>query len=149
MRGVTVRVGTRSLAFVGLVAFTAIVALAGACGRLRVGTADKGREMDEALRRTLQSTQRPAYVSRDSEGTRLWRQTRTFYDRRKFAPAWIEDASPRPQMNALVSAIRGARGEGLDPELYSASMLEQRIQDASKGFLSRKGFDPAEAGAMD
>jgi murein L,D-transpeptidase YcbB/YkuD len=28
-------------------------------------------------------------------------------------------------------------------------MLDQRLAEASKGFLSRKGFDPAEAGAMD
>src|SRR5215216_5333031 len=101
MHRLTVRVGTRSLAFVGLVAFGGVVALAGACGRLHIGGTDKGREMDEALRRTLLSAQRPAYVSRDSEGTRIWKQTRTFYDRRKFAPAWIEDAAPRPQMNAL------------------------------------------------
>jgi murein L,D-transpeptidase YcbB/YkuD len=105
--------------------------------------------MDLALRQTLQGPERPAYVTGDEEGRRLWKQTRRFYDHRQFSPAWIENASPRPQMDALLNAIHAAGLEGLDPELYSAALLEQQKRDASKGFLSKKGFDPKEAGAMD
>ena len=105
--------------------------------------------MDVALRQTLQAAEQPAYVTRDREGARLWKQTRRFYDHRQFSPAWIENASPRPQMDALINAIHAAGREGLDPELYSAALLDQQKKDASKGFLSKKGFDPKEAGAMD
>jgi murein L,D-transpeptidase YcbB/YkuD len=52
-------------------------------------------------------------------------------------------------MDDLIAAIAGARDEGLDPELYSLSLLQQRRQAASKGFLTKKGFDPREAGMMD
>src|SRR4029079_8134987 len=53
------------------------------------------------------------------------------------------------QMQALIRAIHAADREGLDPELYSASLLDRRTDDASKGFLTRKGFNSREAVAMD
>ena len=52
-------------------------------------------------------------------------------------------------MDALTHAIHSAYREGLDPELYSASLLDQRKQEASRGFLTKKGFDPQQAIAMD
>lgn len=103
---------------------------------------------DGALREALQSAEPPAYVTGDHEGARLWKQTRTFYEKREFAPAWIDRGSPRPQMDGLVAAILAADREGLDPELYTARLLDDRRQRASNGFLSKK-FDPSEAGAMD
>jgi L,D-transpeptidase YcbB len=109
----------------------------------------KAREMDSALRALVDDPKRPTFVTADAEGTKLWTQTREFYRKRDFAPAWIEQASPRPQMEALIAALRDAHQEGLDPELYSVSRLEQRYAEASKGFLSSKGFDPREAGALD
>ena len=105
--------------------------------------------MDAALRGVLQQPDKPLYVTRDGEGKRLWKQTQQFYERRQFAPAWIEKASPRPQMDDLIGAISAADREGLDPELYSASLLRQRRAEASRGFLSKKGFDPKEAGELD
>jgi len=109
----------------------------------------KGREMDDALRAVVDDAARPVFVTADAEGTRLWKQTREFYQKREFSPAWIEDAKPRPQMEALTAALREARQEGLDPELYNFTLLEQRRAEASKGFVSKKGFDPKEAGALD
>lgn len=111
--------------------------------------ADKAREMDVALRSVLEAPARPAYVTADREGARLWKQTQQFYTRREFAPAWIERASPKPQMDDLVTAINAASHEGLDPELYSRTVLQERLKEASKGFLSKKGFDPKEAGMLD
>lgn len=119
--------------------------LAAGCG----ASEKKGREMDSALRALLDEAKRPAFVTADAEGTKLWKQTREFYKKREFAPAWIEDAKPRPQMEALTAALRDAHQEGLDPELYNVTLLEQRRAEASKGFLTKKGFDPAEAGALD
>ena len=105
--------------------------------------------MDEALRAVVDDAARPVFVTADAEGTRLWKQTREFYQKREFSPAWIENAKPRPQMEALTAALRDARQEGLDPELYNFTLLEQRRGEASKGFVSKKGFDPREAGALD
>ena len=105
--------------------------------------------MQDAVRRIVQSPAPPQYVTRDADAVRLWKQTRAFYDKRGFEPAWIEGGQPRPQMDALVRAIHAADAEGLDPELYSVSTLDARRQEASRGFLTKKGFQPDEATAMD
>ena len=52
-------------------------------------------------------------------------------------------------MDALIRAIHTADREGLDPELYSASLLDQRKQESSRGFLTKRGFNPTEAVSMD
>jgi murein L,D-transpeptidase YcbB/YkuD len=132
-----------------------VLLLAGAagvatCARFQLGgKAEKARQMDAALREALSSPKRPAFVTADDEGTRLWKLTRQFYQRREFAPAWIANAAPGPQMDALIRALHEANQEGLDPQLYNISLLEQRRAEGSKGFLSPKGFDPREAGTMD
>jgi len=125
------------------------------CGRLHVdgGSDDSGhpRQLtpETAIRHIVQNATRPGYVTHDQEGATLWKLTRTFYERRDYRPAWIEDRSPTPQMEGLLRAIDSADREGLDPELYNASLLDQRKAEASRGFLTRKGFDADEAVAMD
>jgi murein L,D-transpeptidase YcbB/YkuD len=52
-------------------------------------------------------------------------------------------------MDDLIRAINAAEREGLDPELYGATLLEARRAEAGKGFLTKKGFEPAEAGELD
>ena len=113
------------------------------------GDDGKVREMDAALRATVQQAKRPAFVTADTEGTRLWKQTRQFYEKRGFTPAWIDGTKPRPEIQALTEALREAANEGLNPELYNVTVLEQRLAEASKGFLTKKGFDPKEAGLLD
>ncbi|MBA3296631.1 MAG: hypothetical protein H0U19_06820, partial [Acidobacteria bacterium] len=119
-----------------------------ACGKIQVGGAHKIQEMDVALRAALDGPT-PEYATKDIEGKKLWPQTRAFYERRQFAPAWLEKARPRPQVDALVKSLREADREGLDPTLYNVSMIEERRKEATKGFLSDKGIDPREAGALD
>ena len=122
-------------------------ALAAACG---TGAQDSERaRLDAALRTALQSPDRPAYVTADAEGARLWKTTRAFYEGRQFEPAWIKDSDPTPQMAELVKALWAADHDGLDPQLYNVALLDQRRREASKGFLTKKGFDPKEAGAFD
>jgi murein L,D-transpeptidase YcbB/YkuD len=106
-------------------------------------------EADGALQEILQSAETPAYVARDEEGARLWKQTRTFYEKRQFKPAWIENGSPRPQMGQLISAVRAGERDGLNPGFYNVAALEQRRQEVSGGFLSAKRFEPNEAAAID
>jgi murein L,D-transpeptidase YcbB/YkuD len=131
-----------------VVGIALVAAGAAACGRLRLH-----READSLVRESLQqeigSKARPAYVTADAEGTRLWKLTRAFYERRDHSPAWIDGQSPRPQMDAVLRAIRAADREGLDPELYARTFLDGRREEASKGFLTKKGFEPGEAGRLD
>jgi murein L,D-transpeptidase YcbB/YkuD len=113
------------------------------------GGADKGRQMDEAMRGVLDDTARPAFVTADAEGTALWKQTRQFYEQRAFVPVWIKDAKPRDQMEDLIEALQKVDQHGLDPELYSATLIKTRREEATKGFLTDPGFDPKEAGKLD
>jgi L,D-transpeptidase YcbB len=124
-----------------------LLLVAAACAGLQV---DSPRETEmHASLRTVATGSAPAYVKHDPEGAKLWKQTRAFYEAREYSAAWVEKAKPRPQLDALMRALRSAEGEGLDPELYNVSMLEERRKEASKGFLTSKGFDPKEAGALD
>ena len=125
-----------------------LVTVAVACGKIQIGGSQKQREMDVALRGVL-AGRTPDYATKDPEAARLWKQTQTFYERRQFAPAWVEKAKPGPQIDGLVESLRAAEAEGLDPQLYNVGMIEERRKEASKGFLTDKGFDPREAGALD
>jgi murein L,D-transpeptidase YcbB/YkuD len=131
-------------------------ALASACGQARAGgdndknaPSRKLNELETAIQQVVQRASPPEYVTRDGDGMRLWKQTRAVYEKRNFEPAWIDDGAPRRQMDALIRAVHAAGDEGLDPELYSASMIEARKKEASKGFLTKQGFKPQEAVAMD
>ncbi len=125
-----------------------LVTMAGACEKLQIDGANAQREMDLALRAVLNGRS-PDYATTDSQGAKLWKQTQTFYTRRDFQAAWVKKAKPRPQIEALIESLREAEQEGLDPHLYNLSMIEERHREASKGFLTDKGFDPREAGALD
>jgi murein L,D-transpeptidase YcbB/YkuD len=127
------------------VAAAILVTVAGACGKLQIDGSNAQREM---LRAVLNGRP-PDYATKDSQGGKLWKQTQTFYSRRNFQAAWVEKAKPGPQIEALIQSLREAEQEGLDPQLYNVSMIEERHREASKGFLTDKGFDPREAGALD
>jgi L,D-transpeptidase YcbB len=127
------------------IALTLAVAVAGGgCGR----GAARQAEVKTSLQRAL-TQPRPRYVTADAEGKKLWKLTQQFYERRQHAPAWIKGTAPRPTVAELIAALSAASEEGLDPQLYNVSLLEQKRQTASQGFLSKKGFEPAEAGEHD
>ncbi len=113
------------------------------------GLGGDSSEAQEALRQQVAVARRPAFATADSEGTRLWKLTRAFYDRREHRLAWIDGTHPRAQMDDLIRALEAASLEGLDPEMYSLSALEARRADAGKGFLTKKGFEPEQAAQMD
>jgi len=122
---------------------TAALLLAGGC---KAGAAES--EVQASLQRTLAQA-RPPYVTADAEGRKLWQLTKQFYERRQHQPAWIDGTNPHPHVAELFAALNSAPLEGLDPQLYNLALLEQKHQIASKGFLSKKGFEPAEAGEQD
>src|SRR5688572_3952263 len=79
----------------------------------------EGREKVTATVRTsVGAAARPAFVTADAEGKKLWKLTRQFYERREFAPAWINGTKPRDELDQLVTALKSASHEGLDPEMY-------------------------------
>jgi murein L,D-transpeptidase YcbB/YkuD len=127
------------------IALTLAVAVAGGgCGR----GAARQAEVKTSLQRAL-TQPRPRYVTADAEGKKLWKLTQQFYERRQHAPAWLKGTAPRPTVAELIAALSAASEEGLDPQLYNVSLLEQKRQTASQGFLSKRGFEPAEAGEHD
>ena len=128
-----------------LLPILASVALVAGCNR----GAEEREKLQASLKSVLAAPARPAYVTSDAEGRKLWKLTQQFYERREYAPAWIDGATPLPQLGELISALNAASEEGLDPHLYNVAFLEQRRQEAGKGFLTRKGFDPREAGSLD
>src|SRR4051794_9796857 len=135
-----------------LVIVCAILLASAACGRPQPPAGKGGTAadpFDASLRQVLQSARHPAFVTHDKEGTRLWQQTRTFYEKRQFAPAWIEGGAPRKRMDALIAAVRAADREGIDSEVYGVGLLEQRRNEAGSGILSRKGFQPETAATID
>jgi L,D-transpeptidase YcbB len=111
-------------------------------------SAARKSEVRTSLQRTL-AQPRPPYVTADAEGRNLWKLTRQFYERRQHAPAWIKGTAPLPQVAELIAALNAASEEGLDPQLYNVTLIEQKRQTASRGFLSKKGFEPSEAGQQD
>jgi L,D-transpeptidase YcbB len=111
--------------------------------------AEERERVQVSLKKALSATTRPAYVTADAEGKKLWKLTQQFYERRRYAPAWIRGTDPAPQMAELMNAVLGATQEGLDPQLYNVALLESRRQEANKGFLTKKGFDPNVAGGFD
>jgi murein L,D-transpeptidase YcbB/YkuD len=113
------------------------------------GGAERQKQVEGTLRRTLAAQSRPPYVTTDAEGRKLWKLTQQFYERRGHAPAWIKGTKPLPQISELIAALQTATDEGLDPQLYSVALLDQRREEASKGLLTKKGFEPEEAGALD
>ena len=70
-------------------------------------------------------------------------------EKRDFAPAWIKDGAPRPQMDALIAALHAADREGLDPELYGVSCSSSAARKPVAGSSRSKGFEPEAAATMD
>ena len=128
-----------------MAAAIALLVLVAACG----AGDEKRAQVQSTLRQALAAQKRPAYVTSDAEGKKLWKLTRQFYERRQYVPAWIDGTSPRPQMQELIRALNAAHSEGLDPQLYSVGLVEQRRQEATKGFLTKQGFKAEDAGGFD
>ena len=111
--------------------------------------AERQEQVEASLHRTLAAQARPPYVTADAEGKKLWKLTQQFYERREHVPAWTKGSKPLPQISELIAALQTASEEGLDPQLYNVALLDQRRQEASKGLLTKKGFEPTEAGSLD
>ena len=126
-----------------------VTALAvGSCVRVHMWHSER-RAAADAVRSEVEARRPPQFVTPDREGARLWKITREFYRKRGFTPAWLDGGRPGSQVDQLVAAIRAANDEGLDPGLYGASYLEQRLEESSAGLLKRKRFEAEDAARLD
>ena len=129
----------------GVLWILAASAVSGACG----SRAESPDLAQAALHERLTSGELPPYARQDPEGRTLWTLTRQFYEGRAYAPAWLDGTAPRRELGHFIEALGAAIDEGLDPELYNLGLLTERYERASKGWLTKAGFDPEEAGALE
>ena len=104
---------------------------------------------DDSVARLVEAEEPPPFVSRGRDGRRLWDLTKQFYQKRENRPAWSRSRRPLRQVDDLIGALQRADREGLDPELYSVSMLTARRVEAGRGLLRTRGFEPDEAMELD
>ena len=93
-------------------------------------------DLQESLRHVVVTTEMPRFVLRGEAETVPWKETQLFYRQRNFQPAWLRDhwlggRRVHSQATALLSCLRDARQEGLDPAEYPVDELEQQIAKAS------------------
>jgi L,D-transpeptidase YcbB len=117
------------------------------CGRkpAREGRASspKGGQPELALRARLDAT--PSYVTGDDgEGKRHWQTVRAFYSASGYQPVWFSGDRPKPQAQALVSAIQRAEAEGLNAGTYAVPD-PARMQAAASWNPLKKGLSGEQA----
>jgi murein L,D-transpeptidase YcbB/YkuD len=69
----------------------------------------------------------------------------TFYERRGYRPAWLDDRGPTGQADSLLAALRDADREGLNPLDYHAARIDTTL--AMERAHEARG-DPPEPGRM-
>lgn len=87
-----------------------------------------------------QLTSRPAFLRNDKEGERVWKAVRSYYEKRAYAPVWVDGRRPTDALDELLDALRGAEREGLDPAAYGTPALLAHRQNASGRRFSRDAF---------
>lgn len=79
-----------------------------------------GERLEHAAGRSLRNTE--------------W--VRHFFEARSFAPAWTDKSGPREDAHELLSVVRAAHADGLDPDDYHTQRLEELL-DGARGKGSR------------
>jgi L,D-transpeptidase YcbB len=82
------------------------------------------------LRTTVESGSLPAEVHRQKERARAFEETRQFYRKRSYQPAWSDERGPLPRAQELVAAIDGLAVEALDPRQYDREGLARELREA-------------------
>jgi len=123
------------------------LSLAAGCGTDRKPAEDSGGmapqlKIEEGVPEAIkaQLAERPAFLRGDREGDRVLKSVRTFYEKRAYAPAWIDGRRPTGHLDALLDALRAAEQEGLDPAAYGTQALIAHRQNAGGKRFSRDAF---------
>ena len=106
------------------------------------GTSAPARKVEKGVPEAIKAhlSTKPAFLRADREGERVWKSVRTYYEKRSFAPVWIDGRRPTKEFDALLEALRLSEREGLDPAVYGTPMLISHRQNASGKRFSRDAF---------
>ncbi|HUH66868.1 MAG TPA: hypothetical protein VLZ07_10585, partial [Syntrophales bacterium] len=72
-----------------------------------------------------------------------------FYEARKFQPAWSDDYGLSPIAFDLLSVVRAARQEGLNPDDYNPGRIEEMLAGFYKDRNGTGAFDAAKLAELD
>jgi murein L,D-transpeptidase YcbB/YkuD len=86
--------------------------------------------VSKLLRSAVESGALPADARRQKERVQAFEETRQFYRKRDFQPAWSDLRGPLPRAQELVAAIDGLAVEGLDPTQYDREGLARLLAEA-------------------
>jgi murein L,D-transpeptidase YcbB/YkuD len=100
-------------------------------------------DLQDSLRRVAVTKDIPRFVLRGEAETLPWKETQGFYRKRNFQPAWLSDSwlggrRVNAQATKLLTCLRDARQEGLDPAEYPIDELEQQISRAGHSASSQE-----------
>ena len=111
-----------------------IASVAGACRR-EAGVSPRASQHSDlraGLASVVNAKAVPAFVVRSRTGRRLWSATREFYQKRSFAPVWLDRTAPAQRADALIDALLHAGSDALNPARYGASELARMRDDLSR-----------------
>jgi murein L,D-transpeptidase YcbB/YkuD len=106
-------------------------------------------ETVQSLKERLEAPKRPAFVSTDGRGARLWKTARRFYQRHGYEPAWMAGRRPRREAADLMAAVEAARADGLDPAEYDLQALSGLRTEKSRNPFKRDALKPEEVAETD
>jgi murein L,D-transpeptidase YcbB/YkuD len=81
------------------------------------------------------TARRAAFVDEGDRARHAWQEAQRFYKQNGYQLAWSDGARPRPALDGLMSAVRAADQDGLEPGDYHVDELEaarRAILDADK-----------------
>ena len=134
----------RSLRFSAVIAVAAGVCAASACRR---GPAVAPHAAQADLRARIESVLRqkatPRFVVRSAAGRRLWNGTREFYQKRQFAPVWLQGKGSQHQIDELLAALQHADRDALDPARYRATEVARLRDDLARAASDARAHDAA------
>lgn len=136
------------------IALAAALAAVASCGRAESpGQTQDTRTLEieagvpEAIKAQLST--RPAFLANDPESQRLWKAVHTFYEKRDFAPAWIDGRRPTEELDELLEKLQAADREGLDSAMYGGPALVAHRQNANGRRFSRDAFQKNDVDDVD
>lgn len=95
----------------------------------------------ECVRARIQGAQDSRKIPLGSGFIRASAPLVRFYEQRKYQPAWSTEGSLLPQVNTLLTAMRGADREGLNPEEYNLVAIETLVRGMPQGTIAHPLVD--------
>lgn len=92
----------------------------------------KTTKISEALRGQLETR-----IPIDTEADLDWKKLREFYVPSRFRPVWVNASGPSLRAGQLWLTLQDAEREGLDPQAYRLSLIEQYWQARSPVTMAR------------